>query len=710
MNDQPENVRDVRGGHPDVETLTRRIEELTRENRVLRAVADSVPVAYVDRDLCCRFMSAASATVGMVPASSIGRPVAEFLGDEQFAKGEPCLRAAFLGDARRRERQSMTAEGDVRDFEVRYTPHRVDGVVEGVVVLQSDVTEARRSTRLMETMNEVLEEKVRERTAALHASEDRFAKAFHSAPFAMKIRRLSDDRIVDVNQHHEQLTGFSRDEVIGKTAIESGLESAEHARLRRELVAGSVSKAIWNLEVPFSRRNGEPRIALSSIEYIEFGAEGRCALVTFIDITERRLAERRLALQYSVSRALADALMLADAAPRIIEAICGAEGWASGAIWEADPASEVLRCAGTWHPPGDASLEELALATEPLDFEKGEGAPGKAWLTGNPTFAKGSVYDPGPHRRAVAERAGIKSGIVVPLRHGSEVVGVLELLGRAPAAAPSPEEPLAAIGRQIGLFVARVRATAAIQQSRAELYAVAERNRLQAEFLANMSHELRTPLNAIIGFASLLRGGKAGPVSDSQLEYLGDVLTSARHLLQLINDVLDLAKVESGHVGAEPALVDVAELCAEVSAVVRDLAASKGLRLSLEVAASLSPLMLDERLVKQILYNFLSNAIKFTPMSGQVTLTVQAENDTEVRFEVEDSGIGIAEQDLGRLFVPFEQLDAGTGKKFQGTGLGLALSKKLAEAHGGRVGVESHVGAGSRFFLCLPLVTAAKQK
>ena len=174
--------------------------------------------------------------------------------------------------------------------------------------------------------------------------------------------------------------------------------------------------------------------------------------------------------------------------------------------------------------------------------------------------------------------------------------------------------------------------------------------------------------------------------------------------------MLDLAKVESGHVGAEPALVDVAELCAEVSAVVRDLAASKGLRLSLEVAASLSPLMLDERLVKQILYNFLSNAIKFTPMSGQVTLTVQAENDTEVRFEVEDSGIGIAEQDLGRLFVPFEQLDAGTGKKFQGTGLGLALSKKLAEAHGGRVGVESHVGAGSRFFLCLPLVTAAKQK
>jgi len=239
---------------------------------------------------------------------------------------------------------------------------------------------------------------------------------------------------------------------------------------------------------------------------------------------------------------------------------------------------------------------------------------------------------------------------------------------------------------------------------------IQQADRLKSEFLANMSHELRTPLNAIIGFAEIMHDGKVGPISSQHKEYLGDVLTSARHLLQLINDILDLSKVEAGKIEFRPERVNLEVVVQEARAIVRALAAKKRMDLRSEIDASLSHISTDPRSLKQILYNYLSNALKFTPEGGVVTVRAKAEGADHFRIEVEDNGIGIKAADRERLFVEFQQLDASIGKKYSGTGLGLALTKKIAEAQGGRVGVNSTPGKGSVFYAVLPQVLRASNK
>ena len=233
--------------------------------------------------------------------------------------------------------------------------------------------------------------------------------------------------------------------------------------------------------------------------------------------------------------------------------------------------------------------------------------------------------------------------------------------------------------------------------------------RLQSQFLANMSHELRTPLNAIIGFADLLHSGTVGPIGETQREFLGDILISSRHLLQLINDVLDHAKVESGTLELAPQPVDLARVIGEVRDIVRGIAANRQIELQLQLAAALGSVTVDPAKLRQILYNYVSNALKFTPAGGRVTIRAHLVDDRgdAFRVEVEDTGIGIASDDLRYLFVAFRQLDSGAAKRYQGTGLGLALSKRLAEAHGGQVGVHSAPGSGSTFWVELPRVVAA---
>ena len=227
-------------------------------------------------------------------------------------------------------------------------------------------------------------------------------------------------------------------------------------------------------------------------------------------------------------------------------------------------------------------------------------------------------------------------------------------------------------------------------------------NRLKSEFLANMSHELRTPLNAIIGFAQLMHDGKVGAVSVQHQGYLGDVLGSARHLLQLINDILDLSKVEAGKMEFSPEPVNLKRIISEVCQVLHALSASKRLTVEIEVSAVVEQLIIDPAKLKQVLYNYLSNAIKFTPEEGRIMVRAIREDSENFRLEVEDTGIGIPAEEISKLFVEFQQLESGTTKKHQGTGLGLALTRKIVEAQGGRVGVQSTQGRGSVFYAVLP--------
>jgi len=235
-----------------------------------------------------------------------------------------------------------------------------------------------------------------------------------------------------------------------------------------------------------------------------------------------------------------------------------------------------------------------------------------------------------------------------------------------------------------------------------QYYVVQEANRLKSEFLANMSHELRTPLNAIIGFAQLMHDGKVGPVSGEHQEYLGDILNSGRRLLELINDVLNLARIESGKMEFVPDNVELSSLIDQVCMILKSATTNKRLRIETELSPEVENLFIDPGKLKQVLYNYLSNAIKFTPEGGVISIRAFAEDDDRFRLEVRDTGIGIARERVGELFLEFKQLEAGLNKRHQGTGLGLALTKKIVEAQGGQVGVLSSVGEGSSFFAILP--------
>jgi PAS domain S-box-containing protein len=267
-----------------------------------------------------------------------------------------------------------------------------------------------------------------------------------------------------------------------------------------------------------------------------------------------------------------------------------------------------------------------------------------------------------------------------------------------------------------------------------------EASRMKSEFLANMSHELRTPLNAIIGFSEVLVDGLLGEMTDQQRGFIGDIFSSGKHLLSLINDILDLSKVEAGKMTLDLEPVQVSSMFANSLSIIREKAAARNIRLVMDAPKELGSIRSDARKVKQIVYNLLSNAVKFTPDKGEVTLKATRVSREEVgqlsdvsmgrsfplgdneftdflKISVTDSGIGISPEGLERLYKPFSQIDSGLARKFEGTGLGLAMVKLLADLHGGAVAVESEVGKGSCFTVWLPfrpsegkLLTPAKEQ
>jgi PAS domain S-box-containing protein len=241
-------------------------------------------------------------------------------------------------------------------------------------------------------------------------------------------------------------------------------------------------------------------------------------------------------------------------------------------------------------------------------------------------------------------------------------------------------------------------------------------NRAKSEFLANMSHELRTPLNAIIGFSEILEDKTFGDLTPRQSKYISNILTSGRHLLQLINDILDLAKIEAGRLTLDAAPFHVAAALGDVAGIVRTLAAKKNIALNVEAAPDLPIIVADQPKFKQIMYNLLSNAIKFTPERGTITASAtlitpatREESTRMVRVAVSDTGIGIRPQDQERVFGEFEQVDSSYARQQQGTGLGLALTRRLVELHGGRIWVESEgiEGKGSTFVFTIPAQPAS---
>jgi signal transduction histidine kinase len=397
-----------------------------------------------------------------------------------------------------------------------------------------------------------------------------------------------------------------------------------------------------------------------------------------------------------VSRAVSSTLDVETVLDTIVSHASQLAGAAGCSIYEYDEAAErfELRAMHNY----DAEFVE-ALRAVPL--RKGEGLMGRAAEMREPIQIP-DINQPGAYQSSVGDtliRFGYRALLAVPLLRENQIIGSLSFNRKAPGEFP-PEvvDVLKTFATQSALAIQNARLFREIADKSAQLDAA---SRHKSEFLANMSHELRTPLNAIIGFSEVLAERMFGDVNDKQAEYLQDILESGRHLLSLINDILDLSKIEAGHMELEVADFHLPSAIDNALTLVRERATRRGITLGSTIDERLGLIRGDERKVKQVLLNLLSNALKFTPEGGRIAVRA-ALNEGRAEVSVTDTGVGIAPEDYEAVFEEFRQVGTAD-KKVEGTGLGLALSQKFVQLHGGRLWVESQVGVGSTFTFTLPM-------
>ncbi len=405
---------------------------------------------------------------------------------------------------------------------------------------------------------------------------------------------------------------------------------------------------------------------------------------------------RELKALGEIGQAVSSTLDLETVLGTIVSRAAELSGMDGGSIYEYDEAREEFPLQSAHRMP-----DELVEALRATPMRKGEGAIGRMALTGEPVEIR-DIADEGSYQSRVREllvRLGYRSLLAVPLLRENRLLGGLVVNRSIPGTFPGEViDVLKTFATQSALAIQNARLFREIEQKSRELEAA---SRHKSEFLANMSHELRTPLNAIIGFSEVLAEGMFGEVNDKQAEYLADILESGRHLLSLINDILDLSKIEAGRMELEPSSFNLPAAIENTLILVRERAQRRDIRLARSVDDRLGTIRADERKVKQVLLNLLSNALKFTPEGGKVDVRARA-NGGVAEVSVADTGVGISPEDQQAVFEEFRQVGASS-KKSEGTGLGLAISRKLIELHGGRLWLESALGAGSTFTFTLPL-------
>ncbi|HEY1370140.1 MAG TPA: response regulator [Gaiellaceae bacterium] len=332
--------------------------------------------------------------------------------------------------------------------------------------------------------------------------------------------------------------------------------------------------------------------------------------------------------------------------------------------------------------------------------------PGRDTMVGKVALERATVQvedvlvDPDYSFSEAQKLGGFRTLLGVPMMREGEPIGVITLWRiHVDPFTDEQVELVSTFAAQGALAIGDVQLLRELDDKNRELE-VASRHK--SEFLAHMSHELRTPLNAVIGFSEVLLERMFGDLNERQEEYLNDILSSGRHLLALINDVLDVAKVEAGRIDLEIESVALDTLLENALMLVREQAAQRGLTVTLDVEPDLPYVAADERRTKQVVANLLSNAVKFTPEGGRVDVSARALGG-EVHVSVADTGIGIAPADQEAIFDAFQQISSRTAPPQEGTGLGLTLSRQLVELHGGTLSIESEVGVGSTFTFTLPV-------
>ena len=546
------------------------------------------------------------------------------------------------------------------------------------------------------------------RQAEAAADTNQFLEAvLEHIPHMVVVKDAARLAVVRCNRAGERLLGVGRDALLGRTVddVLPPAVAAVSAATDREALAtravvdiaeehvevGGVARLLRTTKVPLLDAAGQPHHLLTIAEDITVARRAAGALAT--RGRELEIAARLDHLNARVLAALTAQDDVGAAATAVLQVLGDDGGFAPLAWFEYDPWRGALRVRATVGP---------GAAAEPAAGIVAEAAAGR-----QPVFRDGGP----PPWGASVEAAAAATWFALPMVHREQLLGVVA--GGAPSGLRDRERAwLTQVAAQVAVGVRSIRQFQELKAVSAELNVrslkveaqnreLAHANRLKSEFLASMSHELRTPLNAIIGFSEVLKDGLVGPLTAEQHDYVTEVFTSGRHLLSLINDILDLSKIEAGKMELSVEHLELAPVIDNALTILKERAARGGVAVSRHLAADVATIAADGRKLRQIIYNLLSNAVKFTPPGGAVRLEVTRDHDA-IELAVIDTGIGIAAADLPRLFEPFVQLDGGLARRFEGTGLGLVMVKNLVELHGGTIGVTSEVGRGSRFWVRLP--------
>ncbi|MFO0951238.1 MAG: PAS domain S-box protein [Isosphaeraceae bacterium] len=490
--------------------------------------------------------------------------------------------------------------------------------------------------------------------------------------------------VLSVNPAAERTFGYTADEVLGRDVsllMPTPHRDGQDGFLARYFLTGERQVVGVGREIPARRKDGT--IFPMEIGVSEIRVSGNVIYVGILrDITERRRAEVAVRslnadLERRVAERTADVRKLVgilDASTDLI-GICAPDG---RPLWE----NEALRRFLGLTADKESRPESFSVlyTAESAERVRTEGVD-------------------------VAAREGHWLGESFLTSFDGRIVPASQLI-LAHRGADGTIEFYSTILRDIS---ERIQMEASLRTQSQELLAanaeLARANRLKDEFLASMSHELRTPLNAVLGFSQSLVEGAYGAISPQQARVIGHIERSGRHLLGLINDILDLSKIEAGELKLNPSRMSVTAVCQAGLRMVRQAALAKRLNIVMNADETIGPVLADELRLKQVLVNLLSNAVKFTPEGGDVSLAVKGDRAAgTITFAVRDTGIGIRAEDMDILFQPFRQIDSRLSRQYAGTGLGLALVRKLAALHGGSVSVESEPGQGSQFSVTIPWV------
>ncbi|MGH6896698.1 MAG: response regulator [Geminicoccaceae bacterium] len=522
----------------------------------------------------------------------------------------------------------------------------------------------------------------------------------------------ADDRMVLCNSRYRELyPGFA-------DIIEPGV-TFEHI-IRTVAERGIVADAVGRPQDWIERRlaqhrnPGGPLLHPQSdgrwIQISERKTQDGGTVGAFTDVTELKRAEEALrekteflALNQVITAAANEAASFESAMQIALDQVCAQTGWPIGhAYMLAEERRRELVTSLVWHLDDAERFEAFRRVTEAARFAPGVGLPGRVLKSGRPAWVTDVTKDRNFPRAEVATELGVRGAFAFPVLAGTDVVAVLEFFSDR---AIEPYEALldvaAQIGTQLGRVVERKRSEEQLREAKDEAEAATQ---AKSQFLASMSHELRTPLNAIIGYSEMLHEEAEDLGQRAFLPDLEKIQEAGKHLLNLINEILDLSKIEAGKMDVLVEEFDVPALLSEVQSVIQPLMAKNANSLRVDCAPDLGRMRSDQTKLRQNLFNLLSNAAKFTEQ-GQITLAARRivqDGDDWLEFQVSDTGIGMTPEQVGRLFQAFAQADVSTSRDYGGTGLGLAITKHFCRMLGGDVTVESTPGQGSTFTVTLP--------